>query len=169
MSCRSNECVLAPSKPKEFSLYVHNLQNVKKWDKEGLPSLSRSTTLVSSHIKGATHDLCHLPTMSRKNLLSNAMSSRKKRISWCRGQCVSPSVGIVHSILCLTKSQHSIFSNYIIITARTEGQERDCIKQHPVWYVSRPRFFFPFFFVLLYYFLLIAIFHSLRVKCKHAP
>lgn len=29
--CRSNDCVLALYKPKEFRLYVYNVQNVKQW------------------------------------------------------------------------------------------------------------------------------------------
>ena len=142
MSCRSNECVLAPSKPKEFSLYVHNLQNVKQWDKEGLPSLSRSTTMgliTRLNIKGATHDLCHLPTYQHQGEFVVKFNVQP----WRRGHLgagVSVSLSLrgggepshYTSVSDLKKNQRTQFVLIIIITARTQGQERGCNKQHPV-------------------------------------
>lgn len=143
MSCRSNECVLAPSKPKEFSLYVHNLQNVKQWDEEGLPSLSRSTTMgliTRLNIKGATHDLCHLPTYQHQGefvVKFNVQPWRRGHLGAGVSVSLSPSAGggepsHYTSVSDLKKNHRTQFVLIIIITARTQGQERGCNKQHPV-------------------------------------
>lgn len=142
MFSRSNECVLAPSKPKEFSLYVHNIWNVEQGRGGGGSVVHGGSLVAAVNIKSATHDPCHLPTYQEE----------KK----------------THSRLC-SRLNHQPF----LFTARTEGQGRGCVNIH-CWYAGRPTPSFPFFFficslLLLLCFKSIAIFHSLQVKCKHAP
>lgn len=59
-----NVCWHRPSQ-KSLSLYVRNLQNVKKRDRGGCAisqPAHNSGPITRVNIKGTTRDLCHLPT-----------------------------------------------------------------------------------------------------------
>lgn len=99
-----NVCGTVQAKKKEFSLYVHNLQNVKQWDKECLPRL-----ITRENIKGTTHDLCHLPTYQCQEefAVKFNIQLREEHILLPGSACLSPPLGggNVHMIpLCRIES-----------------------------------------------------------------
>lgn len=73
--------------------------------------------------------------------------------------------------LCPTKAKHSISSNYHHHCTHRRSREWLHKATSRAGTLVDQDSFFPFLFVLLYFiiFKLIAISHSLHVKCKHAP
>lgn len=134
-----------------------------------LPSLTQFTVMVSSHtynrVTGATHDLCHLPTCQCQEefvVKSNVQPEREEDVLVPRS---------VHLPL-----NHSTQFVLLSLLHAEKVKSVGCMRQHrrAGTLVDQDFYFILFFFKkkicsALFFVLSIAIFHSLQVKCKHAP
>lgn len=179
-----NECVLAPSEPTEFSLYVHNLQNVERRGQEGC---AISQPVHHHHhdslIAGVEHRWREpVPPSSHISTRLTAVEiHRPVQTEWrdpgAGGQCAQERPQYTSCVFFVFIAL-SLLNRYCT-SRRLEHSHIQC------WYVRRPTsssliwFFsnfthsYSFTFISLFryffFFKSIAIFHSLQIKCKHAP
>lgn len=115
--------MLAPSKPKEFSLYVHNLQNVKQWDRR-VCHLSAGPRWCSHHM--SKHQGCNTWSVPSSHIsTSRGICRQIQRPAGRRGHLGArvsvppPPWGVFTLHLCVWQNHSTQLVLIIIITART--------------------------------------------------
>lgn len=136
-----NECVLAPSEPTEFSLYVHNLQNVERRGSEGCSHLSaRPPPSRQSHHRSQTsrvqHTTCAIFPHINKTYCCRNLTPCPDGMerSWCRGS-VCPGTSALHLCVFLVFIALNLLNRYCTsrrLEARAHTSDIQC------WYVRRP-------------------------------
>lgn len=133
-----NECVLAPSEPKEFSLYVHNLQNVERRGQEGCAISEPVHHHHDSLITGVKHRGCNTRSVPSSHISTRLIAveiegpvqtERKDPGAGVSVSPPSPPSGTSALHLCV----------FVVFIALNLAQEvRGAYSSVQCWYVRRP-------------------------------